>query len=126
MHEYEAHLPSRLKAEELGDAPLLNLMMRCEGPDNPDAYLAPVWVKDLRRALGGTSLAIVFVDQDLRGITSPFGSTMTADDMWRPIRPLSISERRIKITTGYFMPYESSMPGDTSVTEEELELLLTR
>ena len=124
LADYDANLSSRMKSEDLDDTPLVNLMLRCEGSDNPDAYLAPVFINKLRRALGDTSFTLIFVDQDLRPIGEPASSIMTIDHMWRPINTLSLRDKDLSIRTGYFMPYEHG-PFDNSLGESR-QLELTR
>ncbi|AHB42748.1 hypothetical protein RAAC3_TM7C00001G0911 [Candidatus Saccharibacteria bacterium RAAC3_TM7_1] len=122
LHDYEARLPSRLNAEELEELRLANLMLRCEGNDPPDAYLAPVLINNLRRSLGSTSFTLLFTDQDLRPVGQPQKSFMTLDNFWRPYNHLGIPPTDIRIRTGYFMSYESELLGSSLIEAETLDL----
>ena len=122
LAEYEANLAARMKSEDLDDTPLVNLMLRCEGSDRPDAYLAPVFINKLRRALGDTSFTLIFVDQDLRPTGEPVSSIMTVDHMWRPLNNLSLRDKNFSIRTGYFMPYEHGPFDDSLGQGRESEL----
>lgn len=124
LGEYNAFLPSRLTAEDLHDVRLANLMMRAEGQDVADAYLAPVFINGLRRAMGRVSFNLIFADEDLRPLFRPRGSDLTDDNLWKPHRVVKLVEQgkiHAQIRTGYFMPYDGGPPASDWEIVKELE-----
>ena len=108
--DYQQSLPERLDAEEFTNDQLLHLMMKCRGGVGPNAYLAPVYVRDIQRRTGETALHIVFTNSDLQPLPREHPA-IVRDDMWLPNPSVNISwSPRLLFTIaseGYFLPYRN-------------------
>ena len=108
--DYQQSLPERLDAEEFTNDQLLHLMMRCRGAIASDVYLAPVYLRDIKRRTGETALHIVFANSDLQPLPREHPA-LVRDNMWLPNPNVVITwVPKILFTVadeGYFLPYKN-------------------
>lgn len=118
--EYDRQLPNRLSADKINDGQAYNLMMENTGT-GPEAFVAPVYVREVLHVMSTVALKVYFTDIDLRPIGLGQRSSIKRD-LWFPIRPVPLQSETThgEARIGYLLPYDDEFDDDLIKAFEQL------